>query len=191
MIKKTKFSKKIVIVILFILLLIGVTGCSSDSGEIRVESSGWIYIKHNRGRDGISLVNLRDDSLLTEEGVLYIPTEVDGHIVVSVTGTSSRSTIWFGGGSSPFWAPTATKIVIPEGVAAERLFWGRTMPWHVEFQAEIPDERNDFWGVGRPYVIIIPDGSLDLYWIQFIESRPWITDNDTLIERSDWLAQNN
>jgi len=179
-------KKNIFVIAIVFLLLVVLIGCSRNA-NIRVEGETWAYDKLNRGRDGIALLRLNCDSVLTEEGVLYIPTEVDGYTVAKLTGSVGRGNWWHSGITHHFNARNSSKIVIPEGVAVDRLFWGDNIPLYIEFLAKMPDERSILFGVWRDFKLIVPDGSREIYIKRLYQERSDFPLGFIVIERSDFL----
>ena len=139
--------------------------------------TAWSYISHYSDRNGVSILALRDYSILTEDNVLHIPTHINGRPVL-------------GFGNSLLWADTVyfnpgtqtEKIVMPDGVRTEGNFWSELMPLVVEFLATDPTVLS-FTTVRDDAVrtIIVPDGTLSLY-----RERLGISRGFRLVERSAW-----
>ena len=183
---------KVLIMILTMIVLLGsinLVGCGDNRPTI-IHGEIWSYYRlGRRGRDGIILVALNCESALTEDGVLYIPTEVDGYTVAFLSGRYGRAGLGWGTRDTPFEALSAKKVVIPEGVAIGFLFWSFDMIRRiVEFLAETPDERNAWFN--HFAWIVVPDGSSEKYlqfMVQYLNVNPANIQGFRFIERSEYL----
>jgi len=176
-------------IMMFLVLLM--TGCRRDNRPTIIDGEVWSYYRLGRqGRDGIALVSLNCESILTEDGVLNIPNEYSGYQVVLLSGIRGSAGIGWGIRSIPFEARTAKRVVIPEGVAINDFFWSAAMiQRRIEFLAEIPDERNAWFNTHA--MIIVPDGASYAYTRFFVEvlgvPLEHFQDRFRFIERSEYL----
>jgi|GEM_PF-6776906 len=182
----------------------GLVGCGNSNTVVRLD--GWSFLRlGNRGQDGIMLVGIYDSSLISEDGVLYIPNKVGSYTVQLLGGQFADApqprgcarifsgfAMWVDAADSPFDALDANKIVIPEGVATTELFWGsrgHANCFTVRFLATTPDQRNILFGVWSPFTIIVPDGAKNLYNNQLFQERADFPYGFKIIELSEFLSQ--
>jgi len=170
-----------------------VFGACDPDRDIWVVDEQWNYYRLRRGRDGVALVHLNDESLIVD-GVLTIPTTLGRYNVVALRGRDPGNP--WAAMSTPFCAGSANKIIIPEGIAVRGLFWSDRTPLVIEFLAEVPDERSYFtrglssWGdfTGKR-TMVVPDGSRAAYIARIHgEIIDWTL---RIIEKSEYLQEIN
>lgn len=183
--------KKTIKIILLILAAAFVaftaTGCFRFGGHEAeyVEGDIWNYYINEDGT--ISIVGINENAL-PEDGVLYIPNEVDGRKVYSV-----------GYKSKEFSVPFMQRIIIAEGVLIGNSFWRSELSRITEFESTtaqltfleaqyFPRPENQ-----RTRNIIVPDGCRDIYLARMKEQKEWLPSKYLIMEKSeslnsDWLV---
>jgi len=174
----------LILAMAFVLLIMPVFGgCNlfgSDNGE---RCTVWEY-RFNTNRDGVRIISLLDNSILTEDNILHIPTSINGYRIAGFGWhPPQRLPVYFNPGTQ------VEKIVIPEGMFVSGFFWGQNVPSPVEFLSSDPSTiqfRTSFdggsWRIRR---VIVPDGTYEQF-SEAVGSGPFI-----VVEKSDFLEQQN
>ncbi|MCL2062323.1 MAG: hypothetical protein FWH03_06855 [Firmicutes bacterium] len=159
-------------------LVFGLAGCFG--GCIEPKNTVWEYVNHHSG-EGITILSLKDNSILTEGNVLTLPIEVDGKKVMDFGRLAWTQRTYFNPGTQ------VEKIIVPDGVPIGEYFWGENIPLVVEFLSENPSHRIP-GGVefdDKIRTLVVPDGASRAYgeslYGPFYRMR--------IIEKSTYLSQ--
>jgi len=133
-----------------------------ERDRVALEERG-IYISKN----GVALVSvLNVVAVVNENGLLEIPTEINGYMVVQLGDIPRRyveSRLFYDGKTR------INRIVIPEGIMVQPTFWSNLyLTDYLEFLTKKPNLGGG--GGGFPaerMTLIVPDGSREKYWRNF------------------------
>ncbi|MCL2061944.1 MAG: hypothetical protein FWH03_04895 [Firmicutes bacterium] len=175
---RKKTHGTLIAVIIAFALVFGLAGCLGGCAK----STVWEYAMFHTG-EGITILSLKDNSILTEENVLTLPIEVDGKKVMDF----GRARIW----QYPQYFNPGTqveKIIVPDGVPIGEYFWGENIPLVVEFLSEYPTNIRIHVKQGDVFrTLIVPDGTREAYRSCVRGIGYYVS----IVEKSDFLSQNN